>query len=173
MSGTTPSAASAESGPVTIMEAPIRVDYQFTAGLAQSRFLKGLSEGRFLGQRCPRCAKVYVPPRGSCPTDGVPTTDEVELANAGTVTTYCVVNVPFQGQSIAIPYICAQILLDGANLAFMGLIQELPADQVRMGLRVEAVWVEPEELGPTMASVRYFRPTGELDADYETYKEYL
>ena len=158
---------------VTMLDTPIHVDYRFTAGLAQSRFLKGLSEGKFLGQRCPRCQKVYVPPRGSCPTDGVATTDEVELGHRGTVTTYCVVNVPFQGQSIEIPYICAQILLDGANLAFMGLIQEIPADQVRMGLRVEAVWVPPEELGPTMASVKYFRPSGEPDADYETFKEYL
>ena len=161
------------SEPVTILDTPIHVDYQFTAGLAQSRFLKGLSEGKVLGQRCPRCSKVYVPPRGSCPTDGVPTTDEVELGNTGTITTYCVVNVPFQGQSIEIPYICAQILLDGANLAFMGLIQEVPADQVRMGMRVEAVWVAPEELGPTMASIRYFRPNGEPDAEYDTYKEYL
>jgi uncharacterized OB-fold protein len=158
---------------VTVMESPIHIDYRFTAGLAQSRFLKGLSEGRFLGQRCPRCHKVYVPPRGSCPTDGVPTTDEVELSNRGTVTTYCVVNVPFQGQSIEIPYICAQVLLDGANIAFMGLIQEIPADQIRMGMRVEAAWVPPEELGPTMASVRYFRPSGEPDAEYESYREYL
>ena len=31
-------------------------------------------------------------------------------------------------------------------------------------MRVEAVWVEPEDLGPSMASVKYFRPTGEPDA---------
>ena len=42
-----------------------------------------------------------------------------------------------------------------------------------MGLRVEAVWVDPEDLGPTLASVKYFRPTGEPDADYESFKEYL
>jgi uncharacterized OB-fold protein len=166
-------AGAGDDATVAILETPIHVDYRFTAGLAQSRFLKGLSEGRFLGQRCPVCRKVYVPPRGSCPTDGVPTTDEVELGNTGTVTTYCVVNVPFQGQSIEIPYICAQILLDGANLAFMGLIQEIPADQIRMGMRVEAVWVERDQLGPTMASVRYFRPVDEPDAEYETYAEYL
>lgn len=161
------------SDPVTMLETPIHLDYTFTAGLAQSRYLKGMSEGKILGQRCPACGKVYVPPRGSCPTDGVPTTDEVELGNTGTVTTYCVVNVPFQGQSIEIPYICAQVLLDGANLAFMGLIQELPADQVRMGMRVEAVWVPKDELGPSSASIKYFRPNGEPDADYETYAEYL
>ncbi len=162
-----------EREPVTMMAATTRLDYVFTAGVAQSKNLHGLEQGKFIGPRCPKCKKVYTLSRGSCPTDGVPTDEIVELPNTGTVTTYCVVNVPFAGQSIEIPYICAQILLDGANLSFMGLIQEIPTDEIRMGMRVEAVWVEPEELGPTMASVRYFRPNGEPDADYETYKEYL
>ncbi len=162
-----------EREPVTMMEATTRLDYVFTAGVAQSKNLLGLEQGKFIGQRCPKCKKVYMPSRGSCPTDGVPTDEIVELPNTGTVTTYCIVNVPFAGQSIEIPYICGQILLDGANLSFMGLLQEIAVDEVRMGLRVEAVWVPPEELGPTMASVKYFRPTGEPDAEYETYKEYL
>ena len=166
-------AAAGDLGPVTTLATPIRLDFEFTPGVAQSRFLRGLERGRFIGQRCPKCGMVYVPSRGSCPTDGVPTTEDVELANVGTVTTYCVVNVPFAGQSIEIPYICAQVLLDGANISLMGLIQVIPTDVVRMGLRGEAVWVEPEELSPSLSSVRYFRPTGEAAADYETYKEYL
>jgi hypothetical protein len=161
------------SEPVTHMNATTRLDYVFAAGVAQGKNMAGLEQGKFIGQRCPKCKKVYIPSRGSCPTDGLPTDEIVELANTGTVTTYCIVNVPFAGQSIDIPYICGQILLDGANLAFMGLIQEIPTDQIRMGLRVEAVWVDPDQLGPTMASVKYFRPTGEPDAEFDTYKEYL
>ena len=161
------------SEPVTMMAAPMHLEFVFTAGVAQSKNLHGLEQGKFIGQRCPKCKKVYTLSRGSCPVDGVATDEIVELGNTGTVTTYCVVNVPFAGQSIEIPYICAQILLDGANLSFMGLIQEIPTADIRMGLRVEAVWVEPEDLGPTMASVKYFRPNGEPDADFETYKEYL
>jgi uncharacterized protein len=72
-----------------------------------------------------------------------------------------------------IPYTCAQVLLDGADISFMGLIQEVATDEVHMGQRIEAVWVEPEELTPSMASVKYFRPTSEPDAEYETYKDYL
>jgi uncharacterized protein len=162
-----------ERGPVTMMAAPMHLEYMFNAGVAQTRNLLGYAEGKFIGQRCPKCGMVYVPSRGACPTDGVATTEEVVLGNAGVVTTYCVVNVPFAGQQIEIPYVCAQILLDGANIAFMGLIQEVNADEVRMGMRVEAVWVEPSERGPTAASVKYFRPTGEPDADYESFKEYL
>jgi uncharacterized OB-fold protein len=171
--GTQTDSGSGERADVTMLDTPTRIEFAFTAGEAQSRFLRGLSSGKFLGQRCPVCHKVYVPPRGSCPTDGVMLAEDVELGNSGTVTTYCVVNVPFQGQSIEIPYICAQILLDGANLSFMGLIQEIPTDEVRMGLRVEALWKDPSEWGPTMSSVKYFRPNGEPDADYDSYKEYL
>ncbi len=164
--------ATEDRAPVTTLATPIRLDYVFSAGVAQSRNLRGLAEGKFIGQRCPVCRKVYVPSRGSCPVDGVPTDEVVELADTGTVTTFCVVNVPFAGQSIEIPYICAMVLLDGADISFMGLIQEIPIEEGRMGLRVEAVWVPPEELGPTLASVKHFRPTGEADADYETYKDY-
>ncbi len=166
-------AGASERGPVTTLSTPIHLEYEFTAGVATSRNLRGLARGEFVGQRCPVCRKVYVPSRGTCPTDGVAIDEEVVLPNTGTVTTFCVVNVPFAGQSIEIPYVCAQVLLDGADISFMGLIQEVPANEVRMGMRVEAVWVAPEELGPTMASVRYFRPTGEPDAAYASYRDYL
>ena len=122
---------------------------------------------------CRQCRRHFRGRSRSCPTDGVATTEEVVLSNSGTVTTFCVVNVPFAGQSIEIPYICAQILLDGANVSFMGLIQEIPTDQIRMGLRVEAVWVDEADLTPSLASVKYFRPNGEPDAPYESYEEYL
>ena len=65
------------------------------------------------------------------------------------------------------------MLLDGADLGLFGLVQEIPFDQVRMGLRVEAVWVDDDELKPDLASIRHWRPTGEPDADYETYREHV
>lgn len=156
--------------PVTKVATPIRLEYNVVAGAAPSRFLRGLVDGRFLGQRCPACGRVYIPPRGSCPTDGVATTDEVECGPRGTVTTFCVVNVPFRGQSIEIPYVCAQVLLDGADISFMGLVQEIPAAEVRMGLRVEAVFAPPEKRSPSLESVKWFRPTGEPDVPYEQYR---
>lgn len=151
-----------------IVERPVNLDYSYTAGRAQSRFLRGVTEGRLIGERCPSCSKVYVPPRGSCPTCGVPTAEQVELPGTGTVTTFCVVNIPFAGQAVECPYVSATVLLDEADIGIFHLIQEIPADEVRMGLRVEAVW--HDELQPTLESIKYFRPTGEPDADYESYR---
>jgi len=40
-------------------------------------------------------------------------------------------------------------------------------------MRVEPVWVDDDERKPTLESIRYFRPSGEPDADYEIYKDYV
>ena len=161
------------SEPVVGFGAPIRLEYNYTPGSASSRYLRSIAEGRIVGQRCPNCEKVYVPPRGSCPTCAVPTAEEVELAHTGTITTFCVVNLSFY-KEIEPPYVCASILLDGADIALFHLIHEIPESrEVTMGMRVEAVWVDESELAPTLESIKYFRPTGEPDASYDSYKEHL
>ena len=117
------------------------------------------------GERAEPGARVYVPPRGADPQLGKPTTEQVELSNVGTITSFCVVNVSFYGGTQEIPYVTGNIRLDGADLPIMHLIQECPVDEVRIGMRVEAVWVDEADLGPTMESIRYFRPNGEPDVD--------
>ncbi|HEX2738682.1 MAG TPA: Zn-ribbon domain-containing OB-fold protein [Acidimicrobiia bacterium] len=158
-------------GPVTSMSAPVRLDYDISAGTAASRFLRGVAQKKLLGQRCPVCQKVYVPPRGSCPIHGVATDEEVEVGPAGTVTTFCVVNIAFSDLAPEIPYVCAQVLLDRANIAFFGLIAEVPAKEVRMGMRVETVWAD--EVTADQRSIKWFKPNGEPDAAYDSYKEYI
>ena len=159
--------------PVTGIVVPVSLDYTYAASPEESAFYRGLAEGRILGQRCPSCGKVYVPPRSACPSDGTPTTDEVELSDTGTVTTFCIVNVPFLGQRITPPYVSAYVLLDGADIAFLHLILDIPADEVRMGMRVKAVWKPREEWGTTIENISHFAPTDEPDADFDTYRNHL
>lgn len=155
---------------------PARLDFTYTAGQATTRFLEQVRDKRLVGQRCPTCAKVYVPPRGACPTCGVATEEEVELGTTGTVTTFCVVNVAFYGSAMELPYVSALILLDGADIPIMHLIQEVPADQVHSGMRVEPVWVDEDDRGQVPASLEsivHFRPNGEPDADPATYADHV
>ncbi len=158
---------------VTGIISPVNLVYDYAASPEESAFFRGLAEGKILGQRCPTCHKVYVPPRGACPVDGVPTTDEVELPDRGTVTTFCIVNVPFLGQKIEPPYVSAYVLLDGADIAFLHLILGVDAADVRMGMRVQAVWKPRDEWGTTIENISHFEATGEPDADFETYQQHL
>ncbi|WP_411102733.1 Zn-ribbon domain-containing OB-fold protein [Streptomyces sp. cmx-4-9] len=153
--------------PVTGIVAQARLDYTYSPGRAQTAYINGLSERKTVGERCPSCHKVYVPPRGACPTCGIATTDQVEVGPAGTVTTYCIVNIKAANLDIDVPYVYAHIALDGAGLALHGRIGGIPYDQVRMGLRVEPVWTEGGRYPD------HYRPTGEPDADYDAYKELI
>ena len=152
---------------------PVRLHYEHTASHEESLFLRGLAAGRLLGQRCPACGKVYIPPRAACPTDGVPTAEEVELPDTGTVTTFCVVNVPFRGQRVPTPYVAAAIVLDGADIPFQHLILGCDPGEARMGMRVAAVWKPRDQWGTTVENIDHFRPTGEPDAPYESYAHHL
>src|SRR5262245_661597 len=80
--------------PLRRIETPIRLEYRVVAGHDLSRFLGAVAEGRLVGRRCPGCRKVYVPPRGGCPTCALALGEEVPVRDTGTVTTFCVVNIP-------------------------------------------------------------------------------
>ncbi len=159
----------ASQDPTAMIITPVRLHYMHTASPGESAYLRGLAEGRLLGHRCGVCGQVYVPPRGTCPADGVPTHDEVELPDSGTVTSFCIVNVGYPGQralGFTPPYVAAAVLLDGADIAFQHLILGCDPSDVRMGMRVRAVWSES-------TSISHFAPTGEPDAAYETYARHL
>jgi uncharacterized protein len=145
---------------------PVRLHYMHTASPGESSYLRGLAEHRLLGQRCGVCGQVYVPPRGTCPADGVPTHEDVELPESGTVTTFCIVNVGYPGQRVTPPYVAAAVLLDGADIAFQHLVLGCDPGEVRMGMRVRAVWGES-------GTISHFAPTGEPDAEYESYARHL
>jgi hypothetical protein len=159
--------------PVTMIVTPIEMTIQHTASHEESAYLRAIAEGKLLGAKTGESGKVYFPPHGADPATGQPTTEFVELPDKGTVTTFAIINIPFQGQRIKPPYVAAYVLLDGADIPFLHLVADVDAHEVRMGMRVEAVWKPREEWGFGIDNIEYFRPTGEPDADYDTYKHHL
>lgn len=157
---------------VSMVTVPVRLEYDLGPGGAQGRFLEGVAEGKILGHRCEACDKVIVPMSGFCAKHGIPTTEEVEVAHTGTVTTFAVNNLP-DPRAPEVPFVSAYVLLDGADVAMLALVAGAPADQIRMGTRVKAVWKPREEWGPTITNIRWFEPTGEPDVPFEAIEEYL
>jgi hypothetical protein len=159
--------------PVKVQVTPSSIEIQHTASLPETAFLRGLEEGKLLGARTGKDGKVYFPPKEADPATGLELDNYIELPDTGTVTTFAIINIPFAGQRIKPPYVAAYVLLDGADIAFLHLIQEIDATEVRMGMRVEAVWKPRDEWGLGIDNIEYFKPTGEPDADYDTYKHHL
>jgi uncharacterized OB-fold protein len=155
---------------ITGITVPIRLEYKRSAGQATTRYLQGLAEGKIIGGRAPSSTDVYAGSRGTDPKTGEPTSVEVEVQDRGTIATFCVVNIPGLSElAPEVPYVSAAILLDGADNTFFGLIRGVDVDDVRMGMRVKAVWAD--ELKADHTSIKWWEPTGEPDAPYETYKD--
>ena len=159
--------------PVTIQVTPSSIEIQHTASLPETAYLKALKEGKLLGARTGATGKLYFPAREADPATGKVLDEYVELPDKGTVTTFAIINIPFAGQRIKPPYVAAYVLLDGADIPFLHLVSDIEAADVRMGMRVEAVWRPREEWDFGIDNIEYFRPTGEPDAEYDTYKHHL
>ena len=159
--------------PVTMQVTPSNIEIQHTASQPESTYLRGLRDGKLLGARTGDTGKVYFPPKEADPATGKELDQFVELVDKGTVTTFAIINIPFAGQRIKPPYVAAYVLLDGADIPFLHLVTDIDASEVRMGMRVEAVWKPREEWGLGIDNISHFRPTGEPDADYDSYKHHL
>ena len=152
------------------------------------RYIAALLDGRITGHRCPACRRVYVPGKGFCPLCMELTTerDEVEVRDCGVVTGFTVITpVAYPGQHQTAPFVYASVLLDGASNVLAGMesgqdIIGIPHDQIRVGMRVTAVWKEPADRsmeditsrgwGCLAGVITGFTPTGEPDANPADYR---
>jgi uncharacterized OB-fold protein len=147
-------------------------------------FGRKLREGKIVGHKCPSCGLVYTPPRGFCPICVVKTgdADEVEISDKGIVTSWTVLTpIQYHGQTEREDYARASILLEGADGTIgQQRLVDVELDQIRMGLRVEAVWADPSDTeggGDARGygfgnAIKGFRATGEPDAPPEAYEKH-
>jgi uncharacterized OB-fold protein len=177
-----PNEATEEDADPRFMRQMASVEYEIAPpSPVGRRFSEQISAGRIVGHRCGSCGKVYVPPRGYCPTCVVPTDDEVEVADRGTVTVFTVITpIQYHGQEETEDYVQASVLLDGADQTIMTRLDGVPNDDVRMGLRVEAVWKPEGERsaagGPQAGlagAIDGWRATGEPDTPLDRFAEHL
>lgn len=175
-------------GPVAFISQMVNLDYKIVTSPVHERFDRQMREGRIVGHKCPQCGKVYVPPRGFCPLCCVVTTQshEAEVKDAGVVTSFTVITpIQYRGQKERDEYVLASVLLDGADgTVGQQRIGGIPSEQVRMGMRVKAIWAKQgaEEEGGGQgaragwglgAMVEHWEPTGEPDAPREHYQEHM
>lgn len=161
-----------ELEPVSVVTLPHRLEYRLRGGSVWNHFIDGMAEGQIRGTRCTACGKVYVPPRGACPADGLPATEWVDLPDTGVLTTFAVNNVPAAGAP-EVPFISGYVLLDGADIAMLVLVSDVPWQDVRIGMRVKAVWVPDAERTRSVRNLKWFAPTGEPDVPFERFEEYV
>ncbi len=163
--------------PVRFIQQLISLEYEVVRPPVSQAFGAALVEGRIIGHRCPDCGLVYVPPKGFCPICVVETTaqDRVEVSDRGAVVSWTVLTpIQYHGQQEREDYALASILLDGASGTIgQQRLLEVPLDEIHVGLRVEALWAEPDQRHNDAgargwnfgASILGWQPSGESSTD--------
>ncbi len=161
--GTALSEKDLRSGEIIYTEDSLDCRYAWDCGIAIGRYLSELKEGRITGSKCHRCSRIMLPPRMFCELCFRPSDEWVYVRDTGTVNTYSVCHVNWdasrleEGQS---PHLPAVIEIDGASrgMGIMHLLGEVEPEEIKIGMRVKAVWKPPEERTGAITDIKYFKP---------------
>jgi uncharacterized OB-fold protein len=147
-------------GNVLFTEWDPNLQYAWDAGVAIGRYLQELKNGRLMGVRCDECGRVVIPPRNFCEWCFLPMDDWAELPDTGTVNTFSLCYVTWDMQYLDDPQLPAVIDIDGTNprVGIMHMLGEVDPDDVKIGMKVQAVWKPPEEREGSILDIKYFKP---------------
>jgi len=141
-----------------VVEGKLALPYTYFAGRVGSKFITTLrDQKKILAVRCNPCAKVFVPPRQTCPFCMEDLQSSwLELKNEGIVTNYTVVRYDDKHLPRKAPFILALIKLEGADTPLAHLLEGIPPEKVKIGLRVKPVFAE--ETTNTILDIDHFEP---------------
>jgi uncharacterized OB-fold protein len=138
----------------------MKADFAWDTGIAIASYLAGLKEGYLLGGYCQTCRKTVIPPRTVCEWCYRPMDSYVRLEDTGTVNTFSLCYVTWDVKRIKEPELPAVIEIDGASPlhGIMHKLGEVDPEDVHIGMRVKAVWKDPEDREGAITDILYFKP---------------
>ncbi len=146
---------------VWVYHGQINIPNTYSAGAVGSRFLIELRDNkRIMGTRCPKCNLVYVPARSVCRDCFGQLSEWVEVSNKGTLLSHAIARQPTPVQPVPPPIIYGIIQLDGADTGFVHMLGEVDPQQLKVGMRVKAVFKTKKQRVASILDIKYFKPTG-------------
>lgn len=146
-----------QSQPIKL-QGSIEISYEWSAGVAGSRFFQEIRDNkRIMGTKCPKCGRVLVPPRIFCEECFVDVEEWVEVSSKGELVTFGESYLGTDGSKLKEPWIVGIIRLDGADGGLIHYIGEARPEELKIGMRMEAVF--NEERNGNILDIKHFRPS--------------
>ncbi len=141
-----------------VVEGKMALPYSYFAGRVGSKFITTIrDQKKIMGVKCPTCGIVYLPPRQVCDKDFTDIRDNwVDVGTEGKVTNFTVVRYDDKHLPRKAPFVLALIKLEGADTPFMHIVEECPIENVKIGMKVEAVFAE--KTTSTILDIDHFKP---------------
>ena|SRR3989338_8152873 len=134
--------------------------YAWDTGIGIGKYLQGLKEGIIWGTYFPESDRTVVPPRVFCEKTLSPKVEWKKLKDTGTVNTFSICYVSWDAKRVTTPYLPAVIEIDGATPGhgILHLLDEVDPKEIKIGMKVKAVWKRPEERTGSITDILYWKP---------------
>lgn len=138
--------------PLGVIPYAMKLDYEHAYGPYYGRMFDEIREnGRFMGVRSPGSDVALLPPREIDDVTHGRTGTWKACADTGTIRGCSIINMEVYGQTRKVPYVYAEIVLDGASTRMIHVIEidslEEAKEKIKPGTRVRAVWTQGERKG--------------------------
>jgi len=152
-----------KTGKVSAVRFRPRIRYAWSAGVAMSRFLEELKNGKILATTCNKCKRIMVPPRIFCEQCFKSTDGWTYVKDTGKINTFSISHIAGDASRIKEPIVVAVIELDGASkgMGILHVMGEVKPEDVKFDMKVKAVWKRPSEREGAITDIKYFKPLKE------------
>ena len=163
LGGTHLSSADFKQGKVLTTEWQPNLKYAWDDGVAIGRYLAELKKGKIIARVCHQCHRIMLPPRMFCEFCFRPTDEWRHVQDTGSVNTWSIAYVNWDASRRGPkepPLIPAVIEIDGASpaMGIMHMLGEVKPKDIKVGMRVKAVWKKPAERTGAITDILYFKP---------------
>jgi len=152
-----------EEGRLLSLQWKPKLQYAWDDGVALGRYLKELKKGRIIARKCDKCGRIMIPPRMFCELCWRPTDEWVYCKDTGRINTYSICYVNWDASRIKKgekPHLPAVIEIDGASpgMGILHVLGEVDPGDIKIGMKVKAVWKKPAEREGSVTDILYFKP---------------
>ena len=127
------------------------LDFSLNIGEINRRFFDELEDKKLMGNKCPECGDLFVPPQPVCVECYVENNEWVEVDHRGVLESYTVCYFEFRKMPEP-PYVTGVIRVDDSAICMMHFVEEIEyddpmdiVDQLEKGQAVEPVWADERD----------------------------
>ena len=133
----------------------VRAEFNFWVGRYLDKFYDSLENKKIVGNKCPKCGDVFVPPRkicGKC-NEVIPLEENwIDLPETGTLINYTITLYKVNDRAfrkVKKPQIIGMVQIDGSNTALIYRLLNLEPEEIKLGMKLIVEWEENTKGDPS------------------------
>jgi len=133
----------------------VRAQFEFWVGLYLDKFYDALENKKIIGNKCPKCGKIFVPPRkvcGECNTIIPLEENWVDLPDTGTLKNFTITHYKVNDRGVRKvkkPQIIGMINIDGSDTHIVYRLLNIEPEDLKIGMKVKIEWEEKTNGAPS------------------------